>query len=202
MKITDIKLQQKRKDRYAIYVDGKYSFSLGEMELLNSGLKIGQELTKEELDTLKDTAQVDKLYDRVLNYLAIRARSEWEIREYLKRKKSPTPLIERILSKLSNAGLVNDEAFARAWVGNRRLLKPTSKRRLIQELRQKRLDGDIIDKVLAEDETDELEVLRELVAKKRQQSRYQDNLKLMQYLSRQGYSYTDIKEALQKEIEK
>ncbi len=217
MKITNIKQQVRRKDRYALYIDDKYSFSLGELELINSGIKIGRELSKEELDNLKDTAQVDKLYDRVLNYLAIRPRSEWEIRTYLKNKLNHKPsvykvapckqeetghitdakeMIEKILNKLSNAGLVNDEAFARAWIGNRRLLKLTSKRRLIQELRQKRLDGGIIDKVLAEDETNELTVLRELVSKKRQQSRYQDDLKLMQYLSRQGYNYNDIKAAI------
>jgi len=196
MKITSIKQQLKRKDRYAVYIDGKYSFSLGELELINSGLKVGQQLAKEELDKLQDTAKLDKMYDRVLNYLAIRPRSEWEIREYLRRKDSPAAQAKVLLNKLSNTNLINDEAFAKAWVENRHLLKPISRRRLIQELRQKRIANDTIDKVLAEDQTDEHEVLRELVSKKRRQSRYQDDLKLMQYLSRQGYNYNDIKSVL------
>jgi len=41
--------------------------------------------------------------------------------------------------------------------------------------------------------------LRELIAKKRQQSRYQDKLKLMQYLSRQGFGYGDIKTVLEED---
>jgi regulatory protein len=95
---------------------------------------------------------------------------------------------------------LNDEAFARAWIENRRLLKPISLRRLTQELRQKHLSNDVIEQVLAEDETDELETLRELVAKKQLQSKYRDNeLKFMQYLARQGFNYGDIKQALQKE---
>ena len=44
MKITAIKQQVKRQDRYSIYGDGKYLFSFSESELLNSGIKIGQEL--------------------------------------------------------------------------------------------------------------------------------------------------------------
>jgi SOS response regulatory protein OraA/RecX len=51
--------------------------------------------------------------------------------------------------------------------------------------------------VLAGDETDERSLLRELVAKIRQLTKYKnDDLKLMQYLARQGFSYSDIKDAL------
>ena len=82
---------------------------------------------------------------------------------------------------------------------NRRLLKSISKRRLAQELRQKRISDDIIQTALNNDEADELGVLRELIAKKRLQTRYQDDLKLMQYLSRQGFSYGDIKTVLEED---
>lgn len=195
-KVTNIKQQVKRKDRYAVYVDEKYSFSLGELELINSGIKIGLELSREELDRLKDTSQLDKLYDKVLNYLAIRQRSEWEIKEYLKSKKAPTLAYETILNKLSDAGYIDDQKFAEAWLANRRLLKSISKRRLVQELRQKHIDSEIIDKVLEQDETSDLSTLHQLIVKKRQHTKYQDDLKLMQYLARQGYNYGDIKQAL------
>lgn len=194
MKITAIKQQVKRADRYSIYLDGKYSFSLGEGELLKLGLHTGQELTEAELASYRNESAYGKWFDRTLNLLSFRLRSEWELRDYLKRKDCPPEITERILNKLSVNGYVNDEQFAKRWVENRRLLKATSKRRLNQELRQKRISSDIIDKVLAEDETDERQVLRELVAKKR--ARYSDQTKLMQYLARQGYNYEDIKSVL------
>jgi len=201
MKITAIKQQVKRADRFSVYIDGKYSFSLGELDLINCGLSIGRELSQQTLGELKDTAEFGGMYDRALSYIMIRPRSEWELREYLKRKKSPAPQTEKILNKLSISGYINDKKFAEAWVNNRRLLKSTSRRRLIQELRQKRVADDVIEQVLSEDETDEPEVLKQLVAKKRKQSRYQDDLKLMQYLARQGYNYGDIKTALQNQDE-
>jgi regulatory protein len=194
MKITKIARQVKRADRYSIYLDGKYSFSLGEGELLKLGLHSGQELTEDELASFRDESDYGKWFDKTLNLLSYRMRSVWELRDYLKRKKAPEEFVDKIINKLSMNGYVNDEQFAKRWVENRRLLKPTSKRRLSQELRQKRIATEIIDAVLAEDETDERQQLRELVEKKR--ARYPDKLKFMQYLARQGYNYDDIKSVL------
>jgi regulatory protein len=126
----------------------------------------------------------------------MRPRSAWELNDYLRRKNTEEPVAKKIIAKLTKLDLVNDVSFARSWVENRRLLKPVSKRRLQKELKQKRVDETIIEEALREDETDERDVLRDLIARKRKQSKYQDELKLMQYLARQGFSYTDIKSAL------
>lgn len=195
VKITDIRLQVKRQDRFSVFVDGKYMFSFSQDEILHLGLKINQEFTPGELEQLKKSAVEDKAYDRALNLIARRPRSRWELEDYLKRKDYDKEIVEKTLNKLSERGYVNDVKFAEAWVRSRRLLKPTSKRRLILELRQKRVDSEAIEKVLEEDETDEREVLRDLVARKRK--RYPDKLKFMQYLARQGYNYDDIKSVLE-----
>ena len=199
MKITKITQQVKRADRYSIFVDGKYAFSLGESALLESKLASGQELTKEQVGEYKKLSADDKLYNQALRYAAMRPRSTWEMDQYLKRKNAAPPLSQTILNKLSNIGLLSDEAFAHAWVANRRLLKPVSRRRLTQELRSKRVPDEVITQTLEDDETDELSTLRELVARKRKQAKYQDNLKLMQYLARQGFNYDDIKLVLGEE---
>lgn len=197
MKITDIKSQVKRQGRYSIFVDGKYSFSLSENELLSSGVKIGQEFDEKGLEELKHKAVEDKAMMRVYDLLARRPRSAWEISDYLKRKDYEPDVIEKILNALSSRGLLDDEKFARMWIDNRRLLKKTSKRRLMLELQQKHIDKNIITSALAEDETDEGQVVRDLIAKKRSQSRYQDDQKLIAYLLRQGFNYDDIKAAMQ-----
>lgn len=197
MKITKITQQQKNRDRYSIYVDEKYSFSLSETALLESGLHSGQELTKEQIGEYKQLSRDDKLYNRALNYVALRPRSVWEVEFYLKRKDSPAPLIEQIANKLKNLGLLDDRKFAEAFVHDRRLLRSQSTRRLQLELRKKHVPSQVIDEVLAADETDEKAMLRELVTKKLQQSKYRnDELRLMQYLARQGFGYGDLKDVL------
>jgi len=196
MKISAIKQQVKRQDRYSIYVDDKYLFSFSEGELIGSGLKVNQELSEQELLALKDQAVLDKAYDRTLNLVSHRPRSEWELRDYLKHKDYDEDVITQTIERLNERGYVNDADFARRWVETPRLLKSTSKRRLAQELRQKRISDDIVSQVLEADETDERNVLRELVERKRKQIKYQDDLKLMQYLGRQGFDYNDIKSIL------
>lgn len=196
MKITDIKQQVKNQERYSIYVDGKFSFGLSELALMNSGLRVGKELAAEELNELKDTAKSDKAYNQTLGLIARRPRSEWEIREYLKRKEHDPEFIDSIVERLYGSKWLNDTEFAKRWVENRRLLKSTSKRRLQRELKAKRVSDDVIQQVLEEDETDEKEVLADLVARKRKQTRYRDNEKLMAYLMRQGYNYGDVKDAI------
>ena len=194
MKITSIKQQVKRPDRYSIYVDGSFAFGLGETALLSSGLASGQELDASQLAALKDTATQDKVYGNALRYVAMRPRSEWELLSYMQRKKVDEPYIEQVMQKLRDLRLLDDRAFAESWVNSRRLLKATSKRKLRQELQQKRVAERIIEQVLRADQANERDVLLELIAKKH--SRYPDRAKFMQYLARQGFGYDDIKSAL------
>jgi regulatory protein len=194
MIITAIKQQVKRKDRYSIYVDGAYAFSLSEAGLIESRLASGQELSGSELNDLKKAAGLDKAYGNALRYVAMRPRSEWELADYFRRKGIDQEYGKHIADRLRGVGLLDDLAFARSWVANRRLLKSVSKRRLRQELQQKHVPTAVADQVLAEDETDERSALSELIAKK--QARYPDKQKFMQYLARQGFHFDDIKAAL------
>jgi len=198
MKVSLIKQQIKRPDRYSIFVDGKYSFSLSADALLEQGLVLGQELSPPALRRLKELSSDDKLYGLALRYVAMRPRSRWELETYLQRKDATPALQKQILNKLTNLGFINDEDFAQRWAQNRRLLRPTSLRKLQQELKLKHIDEEIIATVLSEDAAaNEQAALRELVHKKRSMTRYQDKTKLMAYLARQGFNYGDIKQALE-----
>lgn len=196
MKITNIKQQVKRADRYSIYVDDKYAFSLSEGELLKLKLRVKQEFTQQGLEDLRQKAVIGKAYDQSINLIMRRPRSEWELRDYLKRKDCQPEVIDLTIDRLKNRRYVDDAAFAKRWVENRRLLKSTSKRRLQQELRQKRVGDEAITLALDADDADEHQILRDLIEKKRRQTRYQDKTKLMQYLIRQGFNYGDIKQVL------
>ncbi len=198
MKVTSIKQQVKRQGRYSIFVEGKYSFSLSDTALLQSKLVPGQELNDREIQDFKQLSDDDKALGLALSYAMRRPHSQWEMEQYFYRKKFSPLLSEQILSKLSDLRFIDDESFGRSWVSNRRLLRPTSRRKLQAELRAKHIADDIIQKVLTEDtgEDDEQLALQKLIIRKRQQARYQDDQKLMQYLARQGFSFDNIKAAL------
>lgn len=196
MKITKIEPQVKTKGRYSVFVDDKFAFGVSDLGLLEFGIKVGQEINDSELEDLKKNADTDKIYNLTLNLIARRPRSEWEINEYLARKKVGNAASQEIVSKLAEKGYLNDYQFAKSWVNNRRLLKSVSRRKLELELRTKRIDTSLISKVLSEDELDDSSVIVKEIEKKRRQSRYKDDVKLKQYLLRQGYSYEDINNAM------
>ena len=199
MNITAIKAQVKREGRYSIFVDGEYSFSLSAEMLLDAGLTTGQGLTEADVKKFQKLSADDKAYGLTLAYVARRMRSRGELVDYLRRKKYAPELVTQLLNRLERAGFVDDVEFARRWVENRRLLKATSTKRLRLELHQKKVSDDIIRQVLDEDKTDERHVLCELINKKRKQTRYQDEQKLIAYLARQGFNYGDIRSALSDE---
>ena len=196
MKITSIKQQQKRTDRYSIFIDGKYEFSLSETALLEHKLVSGQELSRDQVREFKRISADDKLYNQTLRYVAMRLRSRWEVEVYLKRKAASPTLIDQILNKLSNIGMLDDRKLAEAYVNDRQTLRPTSRRKIIAGLRQKRVAEDIISQVIGEEVQDDQAALLDVIRRKRQQTKYQDDIKLMQYLARQGFNYGDIKAAL------
>lgn len=196
MKITAIKQQIKQKSRYSIYVDGSYSFSLSESALINQGLASGQELTKERLDELTQASADDKVYNLALRYVAMRLRSEWEVVQYLRRKSVSPETSAVVLQRLRELGFIDDSAYARAFVRDKQAIKPMSTRALKLALATKRVSQTDIAAALTDEDYDETAMLKELISKKRRQTKYQDDTKLMQYLARQGFGYDQIKRAL------
>jgi len=196
MRITAIKQQVKDHSRYSVFVDDVFSFGLSESALIDSGIKKGQDITAEELVAYKDTSLLDIGYNKALGLIARRLRSEWEIREYLKTKEYDPEQIDQIIERLIKRNWLDDSKFATMWAENRRQLKSASHRRIAQELKVKRVSEDIIRSVLDADDHDDISMLGELVVRKRRQTRYQDDQKLLAYLIRQGYNYQDVKQAL------
>jgi regulatory protein len=196
MKVTQLKQQVKRADRFSIYIDNKYSFSLSSDELLTSKLYVGLELTSSQLSDLVKLSENSLVKAQCNHYLSYRLRSKWEMETYLKRKGYSPKIIDDTLKYLTDKKLVDDREFASRWIENRLLLKPTSINILKLELKQKHISSEIINSELKSREIDELPIINQLIEKKRQSSKYQDNLKLMQFLARRGFSYDLIKRAL------
>ena len=177
------------------------------------GIKVGREYTDEELAALEVESQFGKLYARAMEYCLARPRSVKEMRDYLWRKTRPTKkrspktgeitecpgvkpeITERVLARLIEKKHLDDEKSARFWLEHRFLQKGTSVRRLKLELAQKGIEQETINQLIAENIRSDDEELRKIIAKKRYKYAG-DEQKFMAYLARQGFSYDDIKSAL------
>lgn len=202
--ITKIKAQ-KNKKRVNIYLDGKFAFGLDADNFLKAGLKVGQKLTEKQVDDLIFKNEFQKLLDKALRLISRRPRSEKEIRDYLKRRKSPSKLIEAVVKKLKQLNQINDSAFASWWVEQRSTFRPRGKFGLTMELRQKGIEEKIIKKVIQK-KVNELSLATKAAQKKfktyknlPREERYQ---KMSAFLARRGFSWETIKKVVAKFLEK
>lgn len=197
MKITSIKAQVKNPERVSVFVDGTFTFSLSYTQLLEAKIHTGIEIDQARLATLRHQSDFGKAFERALNYVLLRPRSTRELQDYARRKKWTPEDANAIIEKLQTMHYLDDRNFARAWVEQRKLGAKTSQRKLRLELKQKGVADTIIAEVLEQVGFRDDEALNHLIAKKRRLPRYaHDDQKLTQYLVRQGFSYDDVKIAL------
>ena len=86
MKISAISAQLKNRDRVNVSVDGKYRFSLDLYQVVQRGLRVGNEYSEAELLELEQESIFGKVYARTLEYCLMRPHSSREVRDYLWRK--------------------------------------------------------------------------------------------------------------------
>src|SRR5512147_1520926 len=151
-KITTIEVQKRTPSRVNIYLDGEFAFGLA--RIVAAWLRTGQELTEEKIEQLQAEDARERAFQQAMLFLSYRARSESEIRQNLHKHEIPGDVIEQTLERLRQAGLANDNQFARAWVENRNTFRPRSRRMIAIELRQKGLDDEAVTSAL-EDVNDE-----------------------------------------------
>ena len=79
-----------------------------------------------------------------LYFLKFRPRSEFEVEQKLKTKRVPDKETKRVIAVLKKNKLLDDAEFAKMWVRDRNLLKPSGSYLLKIELRKFKVpDGDI-----------------------------------------------------------
>jgi len=131
--ITKIQKQVKRAEKYSIFVDEKYSFSLFDHQLAKLHLRVGQQITKKRLDELKNESSASKAFDKALNKLSYRQHSVFEIQDYLKSREFSQEIIDSTITKLLERKYLDDTEFAAAWIKSRKR-KSKSDREISSEL--------------------------------------------------------------------
>ena len=218
--ITNLKQGVKNPNRVNVFVNSKYALSLDVAQVVDLGVKVGLEISEDELEEFKKASEYGKLYQRTLEWVLVRPRSVRDTRDYLLRKlktsssgRSSRPssrgsslrprsdcgcpsedvseFSESIIQRLLDKKYLDDYKFAEWYVENRFVKKGISKKRLKMELMKKGVAREIVDEVI--DDRDDEEEIRKVIAKKR--AKYDDE-KLMGYLVRQGFSYDLVKQVL------
>jgi len=199
-KVTAIGEGKRRKRRVNIFLDDKFAFSLEAGVALKEGLRVGQELSEGDIETLAGAELSQRCLNAALRYLAYRPRSESELRERLAQRGFDGDIVATAIARLKAQGLVDDLAFAQFWKENRQSFSPRSQWLTRHELKQKGVTDDVIERVVA-DVDDEDSAYRAAIAKARKLpvNDYQGfRRRLGEYLKRRGFGYGVINNTVKK----
>lgn len=191
---------QKNGKRINVYLDGVFGFGIDLDNLVLSHIKIGTELTDEEVQKIVRKAEFQKTLDKLLRFATMRPRSEKEIDEYLKRKKVHESMWQDLFEKLKHFELLDDAKFAKWWVDQRLAFKKISSKVLKLELLRKGIKKETIENVLEETPIDEKKMAMELLQKRAYKWEKLDpktaRQKKFQYLAGKGFDWEVITEIL------
>ena len=141
-----------------------------------------------------------------LRLLTLAPRTRAQLADALQRRHIPGPAAEAVLDRFTEAGLIDDPAFARAWVESRHHGRGLSRRALSTELRRRGVaDEDVQEAVELIGPDQEVATARQLIAGRVAATRGQPSAtrvrKLMGALARKGYgaalAYRVVREALE-----
>ncbi|WP_425547548.1 regulatory protein RecX [Actinomadura vinacea] len=135
-------------------------------------------------------------------------RTRAQLAEALRRKDVPDEVAEQVLGRFTEVGLIDDEAFAQAWVQSRHTGRGLARRALAVELRRRGVAEETVsDAVETLDDEQEEETARRLIARKAAATRGVEPAKrtrrLVGVLARKGYppglAYRVVREVLEEE---
>jgi len=190
--ITALRVQKRNKQRVNVYLDGEFAFGLAAIEAAK--LHRGQYLSDEDIARLREQDTRETAYERALNFLSYRPRSEAEVRRYLRNKQVPSSVQEEVVVRLTRAGLLDDHAFARYWVADRERFKPRGAYALRSELRQKGLSDAVIASALEnlDEEESAYRAAQQRAARWGHLDYQPFRRKLGAYLRRRGFAFETI----------
>ena len=223
--ITNLKQGVKNPNRVNVFVNSKYALSLDVAQVVDLGVKVGLEISEDELVELKNASEYGKLYQRTLEWVLVRPRSVRETRDYLSKKlktsssdsllrarrygaQSLVPLpVGRVQSSediLELSENIIQKLLDKKYLDDYKFAEWYVENRFVKKgISKKRLKMELMKKGVAReivdeviDDRDDEEEIRKVIAKKR--SKYDDE-KLMGYLVRQGFSYDLVKQVLSEE---
>jgi regulatory protein len=199
-RVTEIRPTAGPGSRLTVFIDGAEAFTVSEEVAGELGLAVGVEIGADDAEPLRTDDGRQKAREAALRLLSVRARSEGELADRLARKGFDVDVVGEVIEALRQVGLVDDEAFARAWADERARLRPVGPRRLAGELMEKRIDRQTAERVV--DETfaacPEIELARRAAAAKGRPGRggtatreevAKRRRRLFSFLVRRGFSY-------------
>lgn len=199
--ITKISQQKRDIERYNIFLDETYAFSVHESVLVKFGLTKGMPLEDWSLDEVLYEDEIRKAFNRALHFLGFRMRSEYEVKKKLLDLEYGEAVVLEAIVKLKRLGFLDDDKFSEALLETQKRSSSKGPRAIQQELQRKGIGKELQEKVLESyTQEEQLQIATRLAEKAANSNRAvapsQLKQKIQNALLRKGYSFDIIKQAL------
>lgn len=141
MTITDVHPVPGFPGRRIVVLDERVRLEVTEEIYARFSLFKGREVDADLIADVRRAEEDLRARQVALNFLAPRMRSRFEVDKRLRERGFDDAVIERTLTFLSEYAMLNDVAFAQAFVNDRLLKKAVGPRRLAMELRKRGIGG-------------------------------------------------------------
>jgi len=190
-------IEPRKKSMSALYIDGDFAIQLDMMTLLEHKIKVGTEITDEQLHELIKQSETNRAKEKALYLITYRDHSRKELENKIRRTYS-SETAEKIADKMQELGLVNDEEYARKYADELLHKKHMSPKAIAYKLKEKGISPEIINLITQELDYDPLDEIREILERKYSDYETDEKIKrrAIAYLQRMGWNWSEIKSAM------
>ena len=191
-------LRPGKNNKVHLLLDGEYAMTADSDFVAFSGLHDNMILDDEALTDLQGKVNARRAFNKASDLLALRDHSEKELLQKL-RQKGFADGAEEAMEKLKSYGYLDDSRFALRFAQELQRVKHYGKKRIEQELYRKGVSREVVSDTLEQLDFDE-DALPALIERRylRQLDTEKGVQKTVAALQRMGYSFGEIRDALQK----
>lgn len=193
-----LSVKQGKANKIHIYVDEEYRATVDSDYWYSEKYRNLKEINEEELTELLDSVSFRRAYNKGLDFLSRRPFGTKELIKKLCEKGHEKEASQKACDRLTELGLLNDEEYARILANDLLERKSYSIKRIKQELAFRGIDREIVENTVDSLDNDPQKSIIILVKKKyiNKLSDEKGKKRTVDALLRLGYSYSDIKSAL------
>lgn len=141
-------LRATRRGGVALHVDDEYVCVVSEALVARWRLFKGRELDEPDLAEIRAASSAERVMGDAYRLLGHRARGQEELRRRLLAKEHDERAVDGALERLVADGFLDDTAFARSYVADKRRLESWGAERIRRGLRELGVDAVVVDEAL------------------------------------------------------
>lgn len=190
------KITKLKNNKYKIHLDEEIILTFDNV-ILENNLLYKKQIDKELYDKIIKDTEYYNSYNKVVNYILKKKRSEKEIKEYLIKFDLNESDKEKLILKLKNNNLINDFDYCRSYINDNLYLSKNGIAKIRKELLKQNIPNEIIDQELSKVDSDFIKnKLEKLILKKiKLNKKYSNNYlkeKILIEMLNLGYNKSDI----------